>query len=120
MTGSDGTDEDYIDVLNDNAAPKEPNCKPLPFEIPPGVLEEPEADFFCGTEPELNEAGTYLEIVAPNTCILICDFHLRMNLDCRISVNGETECYEEGDPSPVLAENIHCWVSPIPARPTEP
>merc|ERR1719384_1130665 len=112
LAGSGGSDEDYTDVLNGDAAPTEPNCKPLPVEILPGVLTEEGADFLCDSEPTLNDAGTHLEIVAPNTCVLLCDFHLSMSLDCQISDDGETECFDEGEDIPTSAENIYCWVPP--------
>ena len=112
LAGSGGSDEDYVDVLNGDAAPNEPNCKPLPVEILPGVLDEEGADFLCDNEPTLNEAKTHLEIVAPNTCVLLCDFHLSMSLECLISKEGETECFDDGDSIPTSADNIYCWVPP--------
>lgn len=101
-----------INVLNGTEAPNEPKCKPLPVEILPGVLTEEGADFLCDNELMLNEAGTHLEIVAPNTCALLCDFHLSMSLDCQISDDGETQCYDGDDPDPTPADNIYCWVPP--------
>ena len=112
LAGSDGSADDYVDVLNDRAAPTEPNCKPLPVEILPGVLTEEGADFLCDNELTMNEDGTHLEIVAPNTCVLLCDFHLSMSLECQISEEGETKCYDEGDSNPTSADNIYCWVPP--------
>jgi len=125
LAGSGGSDEDYGDILTEGAAPTEPNCKPLPVEILPGVLTEEGADFLCDNEPTLNAAETHLEIVAPNTCVLLCDFHLSMSLDCQISKDGETKCYDEGDPNPTSADNIYCWTPPSPgpaptAEPTTP
>jgi len=112
LAGAGGSDEDYADILDGDAAPTEPNCKPKPIEILPGVLTEEGADFLCDNEPTWNEAGTHLEIVAPNTCVLLCDFHLSMSLECEITEKGETECYDEGDPNPTTADNIYCWVPP--------
>merc|ERR1712210_408445 len=87
LAGSDGSAGDYTDVLNNHTAPTEPNCKPLPVEILPGVLTEEGADF-------------------------LCDFHLSMSLECQISEEGETKCYDEGDSNPTSADNIYCWVPP--------
>merc|ERR1712210_124928 len=112
LDNSGGSDEDYVDVLHDNAAPTEPNCKPKPIEILPAVLTEEGADFLCDNELTMNEDGTHLEIVAPNTCVLLCDFHLSMSLECQISEEGETKCYDEGDSNPTSADNIYCWVPP--------
>merc|ERR1711990_1372936 len=113
LAGSGGSDEDYTDVLNGGAAPTEPNCKPLPVEILPGVLTEEGADFLCDIDLAMNDAGTHYEIVAPNTCVLLCDFHLSMSLECLISEEeGETKCYDDGDTNPTSAENIYCWVPP--------
>merc|ERR1712130_689945 len=121
LAGSGGSDDDYIDILHDGAAPTEPNCKPQPVEILPGVLTEEGADFLCDNDLTLNDAGTHLEIVALNTCVLLCDFHLSMSLDCQISDAGETECYDEGDSNPTSADNIYCWVPPSEGpAPTEP
>ena len=121
LTGADGADEDYDEVLNGSIespeAPSEPNCKPLPIEILPGVRDEEGADFLCDNDLELNEAGTHLEIVAPNTCVLLCDFHLSMSLDCRIDEAGETKCYDDGDDDPTDPSNIYCWTPPT-AGPT--
>merc|ERR1712130_10970 len=83
------------------------------------------SDFLCDNGPTLNDAGDHLEIVAPNTCVLLCDFHLSMSLDCQISEEGETKCYDEGDPNPTSADNIYCWTPPSPgpgptAEPTPP
>jgi len=121
LTGADGADEDYDEVLNGSIespeAPSEPNCKPLPIEILPGVRDEEGADFLCDNDLELNEAGTHLEIVAPNTCVLLCDFHLSMSLDCRINEAGETKCYDDGDDAPTDPANIYCWTPPT-AGPT--
>ena len=114
LAGADGSDEDYIDVLgnDDTAPPQEPNCTPLPVEILKGVPDEDGADFLC--DKELTEDGIHLQIVAPNTCVLLCDFHLSMNLDCRISDEGETKCYDEGEETPTEPDNIYCWVPPTP------
>merc|ERR1712130_603593 len=73
LAGSGGSDDDYIDILHAGAAPTEPNCKPQPVEILPGVLSEEGADFLCDNDLALNDAGTHYEIVAPNTCVLLCD-----------------------------------------------
>merc|ERR1719500_1425745 len=120
LAGAGGSDEDYADILNGDAAPTEPNCKPKPIEILPGVLTEEGADFLCDNEPTWNEAGTHLEIVAPNTCVLLCDFHLSMSLECQFSDDGETECFDEGEDIPTSAENIYCWVPPTPGTTTTP
>ena len=70
---------------------------PLPVEILKGVPDEEGADFLCDKELELAKDGIHLQIVAPNTCVLLCDFHLSMNLECRINDHGETKCFDEGE-----------------------
>ena len=124
LTGADGSDEDYVDVLgnDDTAPPQEPNCTPLPVEILKGVPDEEGADFLCDKELELAKDGIHLQIVAPNTCVLLCDFHLSMNLECRINDHGETKCFDEGEETPTEPDNIYCWVPPTPPTggPTPP
>jgi len=43
-----------------------------------------------------------------------------MSLDCQISDDGETECFDEGEDIPTSAENIYCWVPPTPGTTTTP
>ena len=85
---SGGSAEDYDEVLGADGsdAPVEPSCRPEPVLIHPAVFEEDGADFLCDTEPTSDgKEPEHFEIVAPNTCILLCDFHLAMSLDCHIT-----------------------------------
>merc|ERR1719427_1963498 len=112
---SGGSDEDYLAVLGADGAeaPVEPTCEPEPVLIHHAVFEEDGADFLCDTEPTSDGGDPeYFQIVAPNTCILLCDFHLAMSLDCRITSQGTTGCYEDGAEAPVDPGNIYCWVPP--------
>merc|ERR1719427_1099411 len=88
---SGGSDEDYLAVLGADGAeaPVEPTCEPESVLIHHAVFEEDGADFLCDTEPTSDGGDPeYFQIVAPNTCILLCDFHLAMSLDCRITSQG--------------------------------
>merc|ERR1711892_544855 len=61
------------------------------------------ADLICDTPLPDDD-----RLVEPNSCILLCDNHLKMSIDCVLTGEGERE-WQNGDGQPILADaDVKC------------
>ena len=74
------------------------------------------AQLSCETPPEVDgpPATTYT-IAPPNKCVLLCDYHLAMTIEGRLSDEGELKFYvANSEPEQVIDETnvsqkVKCW-----------
>ena len=119
-----GNKANYDEVLDDNHI-LEHECRGL---LPEGDgTEKPElvvtikdmgvgAQLSCTTPDQDSEDTTYT-IVAPNKCVLLCDFHLGLTIEGRLNEEGEFVflIVETGEDITDHGDWVTCW-----GRPTTP
>jgi len=91
MIGSDGT---IVEPECTSA------CQPL---LLTEYAKDDWADLICDTPLPDDD-----KLVEPNSCILLCDNHLKMSIDCVLTEEGEKE-WQNGDGQPILADaDVKC------------
>ena len=67
------------------------------------------AQLSCET-PDADAVDETFTIIAPNKCVLLCDFHLGLILEGRLNEDGEFAFYIEND---VIVQSnssvVQCW-----------
>jgi len=71
------------------------------------------AQLSCETPAAVDEPPTMYTITPPNKCVLLCDFHLVMVIEGRLSDEGEFKFYVANTDEEINADNvddmIKCW-----------
>ena len=95
-----GSDEDYEKVLGDGSVPiGEHRCigGGTVLEVITAKITEEGAELMCSTPPFSNEEAPQLSTIpAPNSCLLLCDFYLGMEIETELSAEGDM-VFMDGD-----------------------
>ena len=102
-------------ILGTQPAPlQEHQCKadPTPLEVNIANMGDG-AQLSCETPAAVDEPPTTYTIAPPNKCVLLCDFHLVMVIEGRLSDVGEFKFYVANTDEEINAGNvddmIKCW-----------
>ena len=95
-----GSDEDYAAVLGDGDAPiGEHRCVGggTVLEVITAKITEDGAELMCSYPPVPTDGKPDIStITAPNSCILLCDYYLGMEIETELSAEGDM-VFMDGD-----------------------